>query len=117
MRTAKDYSAAIGKIFDTYGFSAQSDVAVEEMAELTKAIMKFRRSFYMGDEIVSESLIENIAEEIADVQIMLWQLVYFLSTIGFERGGLAVNDIIYKKIDRQLERIKNEKKQGDAKNE
>lgn len=117
MLTEKDYAVEIEKIFDTYGFGAQSDVAVEEMAELTKAIMKFRRAIYNENEMEYQRLIDDVAEEIADVQIMLWQLVYFLSTIGFDGGGAAVNELIHKKIDRQLERIKNENKQGDTKNE
>ena len=48
------------KAIDHYGKENQVKKAVEEMAELTKALCK-------GD-------VENIKEEIADVQIMLWQL-------------------------------------------
>lgn len=48
-----------------YGKSKQQDMAVEEMAELIQALNKHRR----GRESV-----EHIAEEIADVRIMLEQL-------------------------------------------
>lgn len=50
----------------TYGMQAQIDVAIEEMAELTKALLKTRR--------VGGGSIYNVAEEIADVEIMLEQL-------------------------------------------
>lgn len=46
-----------------FGAAMQEDIAIEEMSELTQAIMHFRR----GRE-------SNIPEEIADVEIMLEQL-------------------------------------------
>lgn len=48
------------KAIDHYGKDNQVKKSIEEMAELTKALCK-------GD-------VENIKEEIADVQIMLYQL-------------------------------------------
>lgn len=50
---------AIGK----FGLKTQIDIAIEEMAELTQALSKFKR----GKE-------HNVEEEIADVKIMLKQL-------------------------------------------
>lgn len=47
----------------SYGSFAQTDVAIEEMAELTQALIHNRRGRPA-----------NIAEEIADVEIMLEQL-------------------------------------------
>lgn len=47
----------------SYGRDAQTDVAIEEMAELTQALIHNRRGRPA-----------NIAEEIADVEIMLEQL-------------------------------------------
>lgn len=58
------------KAIATYGEQSQVDMAIEEMAELTKALLKYRRNENMA---VSERL-DNIIEEIADVQIMLDQL-------------------------------------------
>ena len=52
---------------DTYGIYKQSDIAIEEMAELTKAIIKCRRN-------PSSPATGNLLEEIADVLIMLEQL-------------------------------------------
>lgn len=56
----------------TYGVQAQCDVAVEEMAELTKAIMKLRR--VADDYGKTQVALENLLEEIADVDIMIDQL-------------------------------------------
>lgn len=49
----------------TYGENSQVDKAIEEMSELTKALLKYRVGFATLDEI---------REEAADVQIMLEQL-------------------------------------------
>ena len=57
---------------ETYGVQAQCDVAIEEMAELTKAIMKIRR--VANDYEKTQSALENLLEEIADVDIMVDQL-------------------------------------------
>jgi NTP pyrophosphatase (non-canonical NTP hydrolase) len=54
-----------------FGETAQIDMAVEEMAELTKAICKVKRA-QAGAEM--GAAVENVVEEIADVQIMLDQL-------------------------------------------
>jgi NTP pyrophosphatase (non-canonical NTP hydrolase) len=53
---------------DTYGVRNQEDMLIEEMSELTKALMKHRR--YNTDETLAD-----ILEEIADVEITLMQLV------------------------------------------
>ena len=52
---------------DTFGWEKQSLIAVEEMSELTKEIIKRHRGL---------ANFMHIAEEIADVQVMLLQLVY-----------------------------------------
>ena len=51
-----------------FGETAQIDMAVEEMAELTKAICKVKRA-QAGAEM--GAAVENVVEEIADVQIWL----------------------------------------------
>lgn len=52
-------------VIDKYGSDSQLTVAVEELSELTKEICKYKR---YGNNI------DHIAEEIADVEIMLEQL-------------------------------------------
>ncbi|QNO18826.1 hypothetical protein [Caproicibacterium amylolyticum] len=54
-----------GRAIRTYGENSQVDKAVEEMSELTKALLKYRIGFATLDEI---------REEAGDVQIMLEQL-------------------------------------------
>lgn len=58
---------------NTYGAEAQVDMAVEEMSELTKALLKYRRKEAQGSKDL-EAARENILEEVADVIIMLTQL-------------------------------------------
>lgn len=56
---------------ETYGVQAQCDVAIEEMAELTKAIVKIRR--VADDYGKTQAALDNLMEEIADVDIMIDQ--------------------------------------------
>ena len=101
----------IQKIADTYGYDAQSRQCIEEMAELTQAINKMWRAknnavnATTSTEIMRYDAIflnkkKNLIEEIADVQIMLWQMEYLLNA--------DVIPIIEHKRDRQLERIESE---------
>ncbi len=96
-------------IADTYSYDAQSRQCIEEMAELTQAINKFWRKGLdcgkkeqpNGEKYINMNYIfDNLVEEIADVQIMLWQMEYLLNA--------DASSIIEKKLDRQLERIKSE---------
>lgn len=99
-----DKTEKIKIIADHYGYGAQSRQCIEEMAELTQAINKWWRVCGNGQR-TEESIAEcryNLVEEIADVQIMLYQLGYLLDS------RLEVSEIITKKLDRQLERIKRE---------
>lgn len=57
------------KAIDTWGREEQTNLAVEEMAELIQAINKTRR---YPDSVKAR---DNLAEEIADVAIMLEQLI------------------------------------------
>ncbi len=56
----------------TYGAQMQEDIAIEEMSELTKALLKYRR--YISEPDKQEDLSDAVREEVADVQIMLEQL-------------------------------------------
>lgn len=59
---------------DTYGSRAQEEMAIEEMSELTKAIVKRHRA---KDKPGYDKAMGSIAEEMADVIIMLTQLLMF----------------------------------------
>lgn len=57
------------KAIETYGDNSQINMAVEEMSELTQALMKSRRN-----DVNLQDVLNNISEEIADVEIMLEQI-------------------------------------------
>ena len=70
-----------------YGEAAQIDMAVEEMAELTKALCKVKRA---TPGATTTAAIANVIEEIADVRIMLDQLrlIFARSTDEVEEDKL-----------------------------
>lgn len=82
MNDREIFEAAIS----VYGKDAQTLMAIEEMSELTKALCKERRARGNDDPIIRQKILDNIAEEIADVQIMLNQLrmIFRLNTEGIE---------------------------------
>lgn len=80
---------------DEYGIRSQSDIAIEEMAELTKAIIKCRREFI-------HTSIANLLEEIADALIMLEQL-------SMHYGTDFISEIVKAKIIRLNIRIEEDR--------
>lgn len=100
----------IKKIARHYGYEAQSRQCIEEMAELTQAINKYWRkqldcgnkAFPTADDEIPFMTPEyqNLLEEIADVQIMLWQIEELLN--------VDADSIIEEKLDRQLRRMEEE---------
>lgn len=91
------------KIADHYGYAPQKDMAIEEMAELIKALNKYSRAKTDDD---MDLALNNVIEEIADVEIMLEQLKWLLSC------QIAVEYAKNMKIARQLERIEKERKEN-----
>ena len=97
----------IRKIAEHYGYDAQSRQLIEEMAELTKALNKFwRKNLLCGEVKLTPELLErlketeefeNIVEEVADVQIMLNQIIYLLD--------MDISEMMDFKLQRQMERI------------
>ena len=85
----------ITKIADNYGLDSQLDILQEECAELIVAVSKFKR----GKDTA------NIIEEIADVEIMLDQIVYLLDKKNNVDVYAFIGLWIEKKIRRQLERM------------
>lgn len=95
-------------IADHYGIENQSIQLMEEMAELTIALNKYRRSSKIEHQTISESIdeqfiIEQIKEEIVDVEIVLSQLKHLLNCSD---DDLAIWK--QRKIERQLEIIAKE---------
>ena len=96
------------KIALHYGLKAQSDLLIEETAELTKALSKFYRVFIddyqkPSKPITEAEAIANITEEIADVERMLEQVRY-LFDISYD----AIEGIKEKKVKRTLNLIHKE---------
>lgn len=99
----------IKTIFDHYGEESQLEKSLEELDELKEAISKLltleicavskKMAFYNSNR---ESLIDHIAEEIADAKIMLDQLCYGLKI------EQRAEDWREMKLDRQMKRIEAE---------
>lgn len=81
---------------DTWEKNSQVDVAVEEMSELTKALIKERRG--------APGARQDILEEMADVIIMLMQLLMIFG------GREEVQIIIDEKVKRLMGRLYEDRK-------
>ena len=88
------------------GEDHQVDICIEEMSELTKALLKLRRRklenykvlMNAGEKGVNTYLLD-VQEEIADVFIMLEQMAMFYD------DGRSIEKIMYEKIQRQESRL------------
>lgn len=85
---------------DTYGSRAQEEMAIEEMSELTKAIVKRHRA---KDKPSYDKAMSNISEEMADVIIMLTQLLMFY------RNRKDVQRAVDEKVKRLAGRLESER--------
>ena len=81
-----------------YGEDMQQNIAVEEMAELTKEIIKHKRG---ADNKY------NLLEEIADVYIMLEQLriIYDISLIDMLEMRQYKIDRLFNRLQQEHERV------------
>ena len=91
MKYTEEQKQIMLKALRKYGVDAQDDIAIEEMSELTKAIIKNRRYKTFGT-------LESIYEELADVSIMLEQMMMSLDK---DRVQVYVNQ----KLERLNERL------------
>ena len=97
---------ALQEAVAAYGTHAQVDMAIEEMSELTKALCKERRcGLGQGSRAQAHA---NIIEEIADVVIMLAQLL-----IIFDKDKEIQKEIDYK-LNRLAERLAATQKEAGA---
>lgn len=85
-----DNSKVLKTALVTYGIDMQRAVAIEEMAELTKELVKDKRG---------QDNLDHIIEEIADVEIMLAQL-----KLHYEIGREVQFEII-EKVKRLANRL------------
>lgn len=92
----------IREIAYNYGYESQSRQCIEEMAELTQAINKLWRANKNGQSTQKseEECLDNLIEELADVQIMIWQLEYLI--------GCDIMPTLENKVNRTMEQMRNE---------
>ena len=98
-------------ILQHYGAANQRRQLVEECSELIQAICKYDRaisSITTGYYPDMQNAKYNIAGEIADVLIMIEQIKISLGT----ETRQEIENLIESKLNRQLERIKEENKRG-----
>lgn len=67
----RSHNALFEKAINQWGRQSQIDMMIEECAELTKALCKLKRKHEPAD---TASLVNDICEEIADVQLMVNQM-------------------------------------------
>lgn len=104
----------IKEIADHYGYDMQSHKLIEEMGELSQALVEVYVDAKVKGYLSLNSLPDipedeisrdHLFEEIADVSICLSQVIYLLG--GMDR----INEWREKKIKRQMERIANEQRE------
>lgn len=96
------------KIILHYGVNAQQRQLAEEVFELQEAITTHELKNSVSYEIPITEIVEtreHIAEEIADVTCLLDQLMVYYAI-----DADKIYETVSRKVDRQLERIKNEVK-------
>lgn len=85
----------IRQIADHYGLQHQCTKTIEELRELAEECM---------ESACKDSITVNLINEIADVLVMILQLIY-LGKIEFK----DIESVMEYKVDRQLTRIANDK--------
>lgn len=88
----------LNEIMAHYGFENQVEVFVEECSEAIQAVQKMKRAKESKE---YAECCENFIEEVADVLITAEQMKRFI-------GEIAVDLVIENKINRQLQRIREE---------
>ena len=98
---------ALLKIIKHYGVNAQQRQFNEEVFELQEAILTRELHWHYDTEIQDIRPLDNhIAEEIADVTVIISQFIHY-----YGLDEVEIYKIADYKIKRQLERIKNEVKE------
>lgn len=94
------------QIINHYGIEKQLKYIHSEYFELDEAIMNYQNGDFLCGldyEEKEEQYKNHIAEELADIFVMLKQFQYYYGIKDYE-----IEKVMNYKIDRQLERIKNE---------
>ena len=88
----EEYSAILEENIKAHGVNEETVIAMEECAELIQAISKVRRYGFGGQHK------DNLIEEIADVDIVITELMMMFD---------ISQDEFYNVLDRKIKRIKN----------
>lgn len=88
----EEYSAILDDNIKAHGVNEETVIAMEECAELIQAISKVRRYGFGGQ------YKDNLIEEIADVNIVITELIMMFD---------ISSDEFYNVLDRKIQRIKN----------
>ena len=95
------------KVYDEaeqlWGKVAQYDQCIEEMAELTVAINKYKRHTLYNEEMDNKKVLDNLIEEIADVKMCIEQMSAYVGEENVER----VLDEKMEKFIGQIQKMKN----------
>lgn len=97
-----EYDKLICELADKQGYERQSNMLMEECAELIQAINKHKR-LCNHDRSIDKTwteLVDDVMEEIADVEIMIEQVKYLLNI-----NPRYIDMIKEAKIDRQIKRM------------
>ena len=102
MTDINEMEKKLQQIADYYEFDAQLNQVIEECGELIQAAAKYNRKKGNGYDtsVNPEAAYVNLVEELADVQLVVCQLVYLMEC------GDEVLNVTELKIDRQLKRMK-----------
>lgn len=90
------------KAIKTYGTHNQMLKCIEECGELTRAVSRILIELSSGDGFTTEESLANLQEELADVTIMVEQMLMMF------KCEKDVNQYIAFKIDRLKERLEND---------
>ena len=88
----------IVKMIDRFGEDSQIDVCIEEMSELTKELIKYKRAKIHEAE-KNNSRVEHVLEEIGDVMFMFEYMKYI-----FNLNDEEIKKIVEVKAKRTAER-------------
>jgi len=81
-----------------YGVQTQLDMMIEEMAELTKAILKWRRGKGLNE---GRALLKDVMQEGVDVDIMLMQVETLFPSDDWQLAKYGKLTRLQEKLDKR----------------
>ena len=87
-----------------WGIEAQTDMMIEEMSELTKALLKLRRA-HNKPQAIKNSRLNDLLEEMFDVEFVLNQIKYIYIDNGSDLDKEYYNKIKQLKMKEVMEKL------------